>query len=67
MKKALEGQDSSAIKRASDELNTHMQKIGESMQGQGGSAPGPQAGAAGPQKPDIEEAEVEILDDEDKK
>ena len=67
VKKALESDDMSAIKHASDELNTHMQKIGEAMQ-----KAGPQQGQAssGPQetpKPDIEDAEVEILDDEDKK
>ncbi|NGX38954.1 MAG: Chaperone protein DnaK [Chlamydiae bacterium] len=74
VKKALEGTDSDAIKAASTELNTHMQKIGEAMQGAGGPPPG--AGAAGappppPQsagaEPDIEEAEVEILDEESKK
>jgi hypothetical protein len=43
-----------------------MQKIGEHMQ-QG--APSPQAPSSeqGEQKPDIEEAEVEILDDDNKK
>lgn len=65
VKKALEGSSSSAIKAATDELNRHMQKIGEAMQQQAGAAPG-----AGPSKaqakPDIEEAEVEILDDEKK-
>jgi molecular chaperone DnaK len=66
VKKALEGTDQAAIKRASDDLNTHMQKIGEHMQ-QG--APSPQAPSSeqGEQKPDIEEAEVEILDDDNKK
>jgi molecular chaperone DnaK len=67
MKKALESDDMSAIKRASDDLNTHMQKIGEAMQKQGAQ---PGQAPSGPQetpKPDIEDAEVEILDDEDKK
>ncbi len=66
VKKALEGQNTTAIKAATDELNTHMQKIGEAMQKQGGqpsqAAPSQEQG-----KPDIEEAEVEILDEEDKK
>ncbi len=66
VKKALEGTDTSAIKRAAEELNSHMQKIGEAMQKQGASA----APGAQPQqeekKPDIQEAEVEIVD-EDKK
>ncbi len=71
-KKALEGGDTQTIKKASDELNRAMQKIGESMQQQQ-----PQGAAAGPSpeqpnpsqkagKPDIEEAEVEILDEEKK-
>ncbi len=68
VKKALEGTDIDMIKQASDELNTYMQKIGESMQhaqqGAGPSAAGP---SASQEKPDIQEAEVEILDDEDKK
>lgn len=73
VKKALESTDTVAIKAAHDELSSHMQKIGEAMQRQGGSAE-PQANASGAtngktsqSKPDIEEAEVEILDDEDKK
>lgn len=73
VKKALEGTDSAAIKRASDELNRSMQKIGESMQqqpgaGAAGAHPEAAAGGASPKsdKPDIEEAEVEILDEEKK-
>ena len=74
LKEALKGDNLSKINAAKDELNTHMQKIGEAMQSasqgagpQAGSQPGPQAGPTGPSsstKPDIEEAEVEILDDE---
>lgn len=72
VKKALEGQGSTAeIKAATDALNEHMQKIGEAMQKQGGASAGPQqagsSASAKSSKPDIEEAEVEILDDEDKK
>lgn len=66
VKKALEGTDIDHIKQASDELNTFMQKIGEAMQGaqqQQGPAAGPSAAQA---KPDIEEAEVEIVDDDKK-
>ncbi len=79
VKKALEGTDISAINAAAEELNTYIQKIGEEIQKQGG-APGGQPGAGGPdmggapgqeppkeeKKPDIEEAEVEILDEEEK-
>ncbi len=71
VKKALEGTDTAAIKTATDDLNTHMQKIGEAMQGAPGANP---AGAAPPPppqggeaKPDIEEAEVEILEEEETK
>jgi molecular chaperone DnaK len=68
VKKALESQDTPAIKAAHDDLNAHMQKIGEAMQKAGAQAeapntPPPGAGAKA-QKPDIEEAEVEILDDD---
>jgi len=66
VKKALEGTDIDRIKQASDELNTFMQKIGEAMQG-AGAQQGPAAGqAASQEKPDIEEAEVEIVEDEKK-
>ncbi|MBS0620962.1 MAG: molecular chaperone DnaK [Verrucomicrobia bacterium] len=66
VKKALESGDISRIKSASDALNTHMQKIGEAMQAQGGAQQGAPAPEQKQGKPDIEEAEVEILDDEDK-
>lgn len=69
VKEALKGDDIAKINAAKDELNTHMQKIGEAMQSAGAgheqAGPGPQS--SGNKKPDIEEAEVEILDDEDKK
>lgn len=68
VKKALEGTDTDSIKRATDELNTYMQKIGESMQhAQPGAGPAAGGPSASKDKPDIQEAEVEILDDEDKK
>jgi len=68
VKKALEGSDMDMIKQASDELNTYMQKIGESMQhAQQGAGPAAAGPSASKDKPDIQEAEVEILDDEDKK
>ncbi len=77
VKKAIEGGDTAAIKTARDELNTNMQKIGEVMQQQAGGAAGapPPPPGEGPtggpstqkqEKPDIEEAEVEIID-KDKK
>ncbi len=76
VKKALEGKENTAqIKAATDALNEHMQKIGEAMQKHAGATAGAQSSAgshAGPSaanagKPDIEDAEVEILDEEDKK
>lgn len=77
VKKALEGDDAEAIKKAKNALETEMQRIGEAMskasQAQPGAAgaqqqQGPNSSAAGEKKDDnIEEAEVEILDkDEDK-
>jgi molecular chaperone DnaK len=63
VKKALEGTDTGRIKQAAEELNAYMQKIGEAMQQQQSAAPGPQPTQV---KPDIEEAEVEIVDEEKK-
>ncbi|MFT4554072.1 MAG: molecular chaperone DnaK [Chlamydiales bacterium] len=73
VKKAVESNVTSQIKAATEELNTHMQKIGEEMQkaaaSAGASAEGP-TGTQGQAQQDpsssnenIEEAEVEILDD----
>lgn len=65
VKKALETKDTAAIKSASDDLNTHMQRIGEAMQRQGAQSAGPAPSQNNnPEKPDIQEAEVEVLDDE---
>ncbi|MCK4934934.1 MAG: Hsp70 family protein, partial [Simkaniaceae bacterium] len=68
LKKTLEGQDTDAIKAATSELSTHLQKLGAAMQQQAGAqAEGaPTSDAPKAEKPDIEEAEVEILDKEDK-
>jgi molecular chaperone DnaK len=83
LKNALDGNDTAKIRAAKAELETHMQKIGEAMQHAAGAAGGgheqhPGAGAqsnaghshqeAPHNKNDnIEEAEVEIIDDENKK
>ncbi len=64
VKKALESGDISQIRSAKDELNEHMQKIGESMQNAGPAPEQPQG--ASQDKPDIEEADVEILDKDGK-
>ena len=67
LKKALEGQDGELIKAKTAALQEHMQKIGEEL-AKAGQAPGQASGgsqgptAANPQKPDIEDAEVEIND-----
>ncbi len=75
VKKALEQNDATAIKATHDDLSIHMQKIGEAMQAHAGAeapqgqTPPPGAGGPSQQKagnPDIEEAEVEILDDDKK-
>ncbi|NGX46459.1 MAG: Chaperone protein DnaK [Chlamydiae bacterium] len=69
-KKALEGTDIAAITAANDQLNQQMQKIGEAMQQQEAqqqAAPTPEGGEAPKsESADIEEAEVEILDEEPK-
>ncbi|MFA5250450.1 MAG: molecular chaperone DnaK [Parachlamydiales bacterium] len=74
LKEALKGQDSAAIKAATGELQSHMQKIGEELAKAQAGAQGPNAQQSnGPaqeaeakKKPDIEEADVEIIDSEEK-
>ncbi|HSX38947.1 MAG TPA: molecular chaperone DnaK [Chlamydiales bacterium] len=74
VKKALEGQDTTLIKAKSAELQQQMQKIGEELSkagaGAGAGVP-PQANSGEAQKAkgqdDVEEAEVEVLDETDKK
>lgn len=73
LKKALESNDTDMIKAKTAELQKCVQKIGEELQKQGGAphaapnAEGPKGPSAKAQdKPDIEDAEVEILDDEKK-
>lgn len=79
VRKALESSDLGKIKMAKQELEEHMQHIGEAMsKGAKASAEGPQAGPQAQsahqeqqeQQPgkdnNIEEAEVEIIDDENK-
>ncbi len=66
LKKALEGQDNALIKAKTNELQEHMQKIGEALSKGGAEAAGPAPQSApnnGKKQPDIEEAEVEIMDD----
>ncbi len=63
VKKAIEGNNSAAIKAASDVLSEHMQKIGEELQ-KAGAAASPEQQASSAQGENIEEADVEILDKE---
>lgn len=88
VKSALESGDMSRIKKAKQELDAHMQHIGEAMSKAQGAGAGPHAQAGEPhahagssahfneeprqetQKPsenNIEEADVEIIDDKDRK
>jgi molecular chaperone DnaK len=68
VKKSLEGQDSALIKAKTAELQEKMQKIGEELSKAGAAQQQEQAaGATSNQKPKsdtVEEAEVEILDEE---
>jgi len=69
-KKALEGSDIEQIRRESTALSQTIQKIGEVMQQAQAASGAAEPQAAGTEKKsgdDIEEAEVEVLDDEDKK
>lgn len=72
VREALKGDDSEKIRRTRDELSEHMQKIGEAMKAHagaaGGATPPPGSGHEQPKKEEnnIEEAEVEVIDDEDK-
>ncbi len=72
VKKALEGKNnSSEIKAAHDDLNDahakNRRSDAKTSGAQAGPQPGPQPGpSASKEKPDIEEAEVEILEDEKK-
>ncbi|MCH9626927.1 MAG: Chaperone protein DnaK [Chlamydiales bacterium] len=73
VREALKGEDLDKIKAAKEELNTHMQKIGEAMKAgaaAGGATPPPPG--AGPAQAEsknedesIEEADVEVIDDDD--
>lgn len=78
VKKALESKDNDKIRSAKQELETHMQHIGEAMSKAAGAAQsqqGPQAEQPRHEQPqsqpqsgeNIEEAEVEIIDDKEEK
>lgn len=78
VKKALETKDVSRIKAAKEELESHMQHIGEAMSKAAGAGAGAAGAAHAQPEPDqgshskdndnnIEEAEVEIIDDNENK
>ena len=65
VKAALKGTSSDEIKSSLSELQTHMQKIGEELQKAGQQTESaPHAEAKASKKDDIEEADVEIVDEE---
>lgn len=66
VKEALKGENVALIKSKSQELQEVMQKIGEELAKSGGPAPQGAAAEASAKKPDVEEAEVEIVDEEKK-
>jgi molecular chaperone DnaK len=71
VKAALKESNVASIKSSMNELQEHMQKIGEELQKQGpttNAAPHSSTeGSSDPKKTTVEDAEVEILDDDDKK
>ncbi|GAB4226990.1 MAG: molecular chaperone DnaK [Chlamydiales bacterium] len=76
LKKALESKNNDSIRSAKQDLEKHLQKIGETMakaapgaeQSQGAQQESPSgAGESHGSDENIEEAEVEILDDEERK
>ena len=74
LKEACGGTDVAKIKKAKEDLEKHLQRIGESLsKGQGQGQPqqehheAPKEEAQGSQDDNIEEAEVEIIDDDKNK
>jgi molecular chaperone DnaK len=76
LKEALSGSDMGKIKSAKEDLEKHLQRIGESLQAKGGhqeaphahehETPHPHEEAPKSSNNGIEEAEVEIIDDDEK-
>ncbi len=63
LKKALETKDVAQVKAKTQDLQQHMQKIGENLnQGQAGETPG--EAPKQERKPDVEEADAEIIDED---
>ncbi|HPE85155.1 MAG TPA: Hsp70 family protein, partial [Chlamydiales bacterium] len=67
LKETIKTGDIAAIKAETEKLNTHLQKIGEEISKQQQAAGGAQSQPEAEKKDDIEEADVEIMDGEEKK
>ncbi|HRW58143.1 MAG TPA: Hsp70 family protein, partial [Chlamydiales bacterium] len=70
LKEAVKTNNTETIKAATNDLQSHMQKIGEELAKAGNATPGATPNTENKQsssKDNIEDADVEILDDEDKK
>ncbi len=65
VKKALESKETPLVRSAMQELQTHMQKIGEELQKASNAPPGPQPTQE--KKDTVEEADAEIIEPEEKK
>ncbi len=65
LKKSLEKGDVDEIRQGASQLDRSLQKIRESMQNEPPNGPG--SGSTDSKKRNIEDAEVEIVDDEEKK
>lgn len=66
LKKALEGDDLDLIKSASQELQTHVQKIGEELAKSAQQETPPTGDNQAKPQEDIQEAEAEVVEDEQK-
>jgi molecular chaperone DnaK len=73
LKTALKGTDTAAIKTATNQLQEHMQKIGEELQkaqaaaGNAQQQEQPKAQSENKEKPDIEDVDAEIIDEDENK
>ncbi|MEX1012653.1 MAG: molecular chaperone DnaK [Waddliaceae bacterium] len=70
LNKAIEAGNIDQIRSAKQELETHMQKIGEAMAKAAGANPGaapePEAAPSSENEEDVQDADVEILNNDDK-
>lgn len=66
LKEALKGSDLTSIKTALQELNTHLQRIGESLQKNSQQQADAASNEPKKDKPDIEDIDAEVVDDNKK-